>query len=235
MALNPNIGPERVEVTLSPIGTVLPQGAATARTAVLIATTLASSPLNTPVTVTSLDQFVQTFGDQSNVGELYWNVKGYYDNAGVGTELVVVAVNPSGITGSALEVALNGSPRSVVGSLSHILDDGDLINTIILTSYTPNTGVAVLNLSGATSSNLAIVRPGDMLKDASGKLYPILSISGTNVTIQSGLDPQLVKSKSSVAANAATGLSILPCTSTPHRELRFTRLTLCFETMATRQ
>jgi hypothetical protein len=209
MALNPNIGPERVEVTLSPIGTVLPQGAATARTAVLIATTLASSPLNTPVTVTSLDQFVQTFGDQSNVGELYWNVKGYYDNAGVGTELVVVAVNPSGITGSALEVALNGSPRSVVGSLSHILDDGDLINTIILTSYTPNTGVAVLNLSGATSSNLAIVRPGDMLKDASGKLYPILSISGTNVTIQSGLDPQLVKSKSSVAANAATGLSIL--------------------------
>lgn len=209
MALNTNIGPERVEVTLSPIGTVLPQGAATARTAVLLATDLASAPLNTPITVTSLSQFESTFGDESNMGEVYWNVKGYYDNAGVGTELVVVAVEPSGITGSALEAALNQDSRSIVGSLAQILDDGIMIEDIVLTSYAPTTGVAVLNLSGATETDLAKVRVGDMLKDASGKVYPILAISGTNVTIQSGLDPQLTKSAKAVPANSATGLSIV--------------------------
>lgn len=209
MAINTNIGPERVEVTLSPIGTVLPQGAATARTAILLATDLASAPLNTPVTVTSLSQFESTFGNESNMGEVYWNVKGYYDNAGIGTELVVVAVEPSGITGSALEAALNQDDRSIVGALSQILDDGELITAIALTSYTAATGVCVLNLSGASETDLAKVRVGDMLKDASGKLYPILAISGSNVTIQSGLDAQMTKSVKSVAANGATGLSIV--------------------------
>jgi len=210
MAINTNIGPERVEVTLNPIGTVLPQGAATARTAILIATDLAAAPLNTPVTVTSLSQFEQTFGDLSNMGEAYLNVKGYYDNAGVGTELVVVAVEPSGITGSALEVALNQDDRTIVGALAQILDDGIINTGIELTSYAPTTGVAVLDLSGATFPDLSNVKVGDMLKDEFGKLYPILAISGSsNVSIQSGLDPQLTKSAKAVPANGATGLSIV--------------------------
>src|SRR5690606_30202140 len=123
-------GPERVEVTLNPIGTVLPQGAATARTAALLATDFASAPLNTAVTVTSLSQFEQLFGDISNMGEVYLSVKGYYENAGVGTELVVVAVEPSGITGSPLEVALNQDDRAIVGGLAQILDDGILNSDI---------------------------------------------------------------------------------------------------------
>jgi len=211
MALNTNIGPERVEATLSPIGTVLPQGAATARTAVLLATDFASAPLNTAVTVTSLSQFEQLFGSISNMGEVYLNVKGYYENAGVGTELVVVAVSPSGITGSPLEIALNQNDRAIVGSLAQILDDGDLNASIVLTSYTPSTGVAALDLTGATLSTLDNVKVGDMLKDASGKLYPILAVSvgSDSVTIQSGLDAQLVKSAKSVAADGATGLSIV--------------------------
>jgi hypothetical protein len=211
MAINTNIGPERVEVTLSPIGTVLPQGAATARTAILIATDLASAPLNTPVTVTSLSQFEQTFGDIANMGEVYLNVKGYYDNAGVGTELVVVAVLPSGITGSALEVALNQDDRSIVGSLAKILDDGVLNTSIVLTTYNSATGVAVLNLSGATFANLANARVGDGLKDAEGRTYAITAINGAtpSVTIQSGLDAQLTKSSKSVPADGATGLSIV--------------------------
>lgn len=209
MALNPNIGPERVEVTLSPIGTVLPQGAATAKTAVLLATNFAAAPLNTPVTVTSLEQFVSTFGDQSNMGEVYWNVKGYYDNAGTGTELVVVAVEPSGITGSALEVAQNQSPRTIVGSIAKILDNGHLIEAIVLTSYAPTTGIATLDLTGATSSDLSKVKVGDMLVDASFKMYPILAVGSGKVTLQSGLDPQLTKSSKSIVADGATGLSII--------------------------
>lgn len=211
MAINTNIGPERVEVTLSPIGTVLPQGAATARTAILIATDLAAAPLNTPVTVTSLSQFEQLFGGLANMGEVYLNVKGYYDNAGVGTELVVVAVEPSGITGSALEVALNQGDRSIVGSLAQILDDGDLNTSIVLTSYTSNTGVAVLDLSGASVADLNDIRVGDMLKDAEGRMFPISAINtvANSVTIQSGLDAELTKSNKSVPANGATGLSIV--------------------------
>ena len=209
MAINTNIGPERVEVTLNPIGTVLPQGAATARTAMLIATDFAAAPLNTPVTVTSLSQFEQLFGNISNMGEAYLNAKGYYDNAGVGSELVVVAVEPSGIIGSPLEAALNQDDRSIVGSLAQILDGGILNSDIVLTSYAPNTGLCVLDLSAATFNNLNLVRVGDMLKDANGKMYPILSIVANNVTLQSGLDSELTKSSKSVAPNASTGLSIV--------------------------
>lgn len=210
MAINTNIGPERVEVALNPIGTVLPQGAATARTGVLISTDFASAPLNTPVTVTSLSQFEGLFGDASNMGEAHLSVKGYYQNAGVGTELVVVAVQPSGITGSALEVAQNQDVRSIVGSLAQILDDGILIESIDLTSYTATTGAAVLDLSGATFADLEKVEVGDFLRDAEGRMFPILSKSGVStVTIESGLDAALVKSLKSVPADAATGLSIV--------------------------
>lgn len=209
MAINTNIGPERVEATLNPIGTVLPQGAATAKTGVLISTDFASAPLNTPATVTSLSQFEGLFGDFSNMGEAYLSVKGYYQNAGVGTELVVVAVEPSGITGSALEVAQNQDARSIVGSLAQIVDDGILIDTIILTSYTPTTGVAVLDLSGATYTDLEKVKVGDYLRDDEGRMYPISAVGVSQVTIQSGLDPELTKSSKSVAADLATGLSIV--------------------------
>lgn len=211
MALNPNIGPERVEVTLSPIGTVLPQGAATARTAILIATDFAAAPINAPVTVTSLTQFEQTFGNMSNMGEVYLSVKGYYDNAGVGTELVVVAVEPTGVSGSALEVAQNQADRTIVGSLAQILDNGVLNTDIILTTYNPSTGVCMLNLTSATVANLNEIKVGDFLVDAMNKTYAITAVNpaANSVTIQAGLDPQLTKSVKSVAANAATGLKIV--------------------------
>ena len=209
MAINTNIGPERVEVTLNPIGTVLPQGAATARTGILIYTDFSAAPLNTPVTVTSLSQFEGLFGDISNMGEAYLSVKGYYENAGVGTELVVVAVEPSGIAGSPLEVAQHQDDRSIVGSLAQIVDDGILNTDVVLTSYVASTGVAVLDLSGATFTDLANIRVGDMLVDANGKMYPISAIGVNQVTIQSGLDAELTKSEKYVMADGATGLSIV--------------------------
>lgn len=209
MAINTNIGPERVEVTLNPIGTVLPQGAATARTAVLLATDYASAPLNTPITVTSLAQFESLFGDISNMGEVYLNVQGYYQNAGVGTELVVVAVEPSGVAGSPLEVAQNQDARSIVGSLAKILDDGVMNEDIVLTSYTASTGVAVLDLTGATLSDLSNVKVGDYLVDDENRFFAITSVGVNKVTIQSGLDSQLTKSEKSVSADAATGLKIV--------------------------
>ena len=209
MAINTNIGPERVEVTLNPIGTVLPQGAATARTGILIYTDFAAAPLNTPVTVTDLSQFEGLFGDQSNMGEAYLSVQGYYQNAGTGTELVVVAVDPSGIEGSPLEVAQNQDDRSIVGSLAQLLDDGILNTGIELTTYTSTTGVAALDLAGATKTDLAEVRVGDFLKDANDKLYPISAVGVNQVTIPSGLDAELTKSEKSVAQDGATGLSIV--------------------------
>lgn len=209
MAINTNIGPERVEVTLNPIGTVLPQGAATARTGIIIYTDFAAAPLNTPVTVTDLSQFESIFGNISNMGEAYLSVKGYYENAGTGTELVVVAVDPSGIEGSPLEVAQNQDDRSIVGSLAKIVDDGYLNSTITMTSYNSNTGVMVLDLSGATFTNLDNVKVGDYVVDANWNLYPITAISGTNITTTSGLDPELTKSSKVVAEDGATGLSII--------------------------
>lgn len=209
MAINTNIGPERVEVTLSPIGTVLPQGAATARTAILISTDFAAAPLNTPITVTSLSQFEQFFGNMSNMGEVYLSVRGYFDNAGVGTELVVVAVEPTGIKGSALETAQNQGDRNIVGALSQIVDDGGIISGMKLNSYSPTTGVCDLDLTLASASDLKAARQGDLLKDAEGKLFPILAISGTKVTVQSGLDTQMVKSAKAAPIDGTAGLSIV--------------------------
>lgn len=192
MAINTNIGPERVEVTLSPIGTVLPQGAATARTAILLSTDFAAAPLNTPVTVTSLSQFEQTFGNISNMGEVYLSVKGYFDNAGVGTELVVVAVEPSGITGKPLEVADNANGRQFVSSLDEVLDDGVIHSGVEATAYNPITGVCTI--TETTPGQFADVKVGDQLRDSSGKFFPIVAVSGNKFTIQSGLDAELPKS-----------------------------------------
>lgn len=209
MSINTNIGPERVEVFPVPIGNVLPQGSSTARTAMLISTTFASAPLNTPSTVTSLAQFEALFGDQDNVGESYLSARGFFENGGEGCELIVVAVEPSGVSGSKLEDAQNLEARSVVGSFGSLLDDGIMVSGIVLTTYTASTGVAQLDVTGATPTSLSKVRKGDILEDADGRKYTISAIlTGNKVTIEANLDAQLTKDAKSVAADGATGLSI---------------------------
>lgn len=209
MSINTNIGPERVEVFSKPIGTVLPQGASTARTAMLLATSYAAAPINTPTSVTSLAQFESLFGTQADMGEVYLSVRGFFENGGEGSELVVSAVEPSGVTGSKLEDAQNINSRNISGSFGSVLDDGIMIADIEMTSYDPSTGKAVLNLTGATEPDLASVRKGDILIDDQGRHSTISAILPSNtVVISPNLDQQLFKAANSWAGNGDSGMRI---------------------------
>lgn len=182
MSINTNIGPERVEVFSKPIGTVLPQGASTARTAMLISTSAASAPLNTPTSVTSLAQFEQLFGTQADMGEVYLSVRGFFENGGEGSELVVVAVNPSGVS-DVLEVATQSVNRQITGSFGSLLDLG-VVAVAGIMSYDSPTGAVVLD---PVPANIA---KGDFLLDTSGKRFVITRVTATGVEIASGLDAQ---------------------------------------------
>lgn len=209
-SLNTNVGPERVEVFLKPIGPQLIQGSSTSITSLLISTVFASAPINTPTVVTSLSEFEASFGNQADVGEAYLSVKGFYDNAGTGAQLVIVAVNPSGVTGSMLEAAANGPARAIVGSLGSLADSGVMVSSVTLTTYVASTGVATLNVAASTPTNILSVKVGDYLMDVQGRLFPITSLPGVNqVKIQSGLDAQLIKSSKGISANGSSGLSIV--------------------------
>ncbi len=210
MPINTNIGPERVEVFPVPIGTVLPQGASTARTALLIATSYAAAPLNTPVTVTSMSQFEANFGTQADMGEVYLSARGFFENGGEGCELVVVAVEPSGVSGSKLEEAQNLNSRNISGSFGELLDDGVMIDGIALTSYDPSTGICQLNMGSASEPNLNKARKGDLLVDEQGRKLKISAILSVNrVAVESNLDAEVTKAANSVAANGATNLKIV--------------------------
>lgn len=199
MAIDVNTGPERVEVTAVPIGTVLPQGSSTARTALIIATSKAGAPLNTPIAVFNLSSFESTFGNESDMGEAYLSAKGFYDNGGEGSELIIVAVSPSGVSGSILEVSQNQDARSVVGSFGSILDDGIMMSGALSSAYDVNTGLLTLNVGGATGS-LSKVRVGDLVQDADGRLFPISKINGTDkVYIEANLDQESSKSSKSLS------------------------------------
>ena len=94
--LNTNIGPERVQVFDQPLGVLQVPGAAISVASILIGTTQAGAPLNTPTTVTSLEEFVDTFGGPDEVAnDAYYAVKGYYDNAGTGASAIIVNVGPA--------------------------------------------------------------------------------------------------------------------------------------------
>jgi hypothetical protein len=94
--LNTNIGPERVQVFPTPLGTVQVPGAATSVTAFLISTTEAGAPVNTPTRITDLDGLTTVFGGPDEIAnDGYYAVKGYYDNAGTGAVAIIVNVGTS--------------------------------------------------------------------------------------------------------------------------------------------
>jgi hypothetical protein len=93
MALNTNIGPERVQVFDVPLGNVLLPGAATSVTAFLISTTQAGAPVNTPTRVTDLESMEAVFGGPDEIAnDAYYAIEGYYANAGTGAIAVIVNV-----------------------------------------------------------------------------------------------------------------------------------------------
>jgi len=204
MAININQGPERVEVTPKPIGTVFVPGASTARTATLIATSKASAPLNTPISVFSMSEFEESFGTEADMGEAYLSSKGYFDNAGEGAELIVIAVSPSGVSGSILEAAEIQAPRAIIGSLGKLLDDGEILTGATLTSYDSAKGEMLLN-TGAATGTYSKAKIGDFIRDAEGRLYQISGFKGTStVLIDSGLDQELSKSSKGLSADGAS-------------------------------
>lgn len=98
MALNTNIGPERVQVFDRPLGSIQVPGAATSVTAFLISTSFTGAPENATVRIQSLDEFESVFGGPDDVSlDAYYAVQGYYDNAGTGAIAIIVNVgeNPT--------------------------------------------------------------------------------------------------------------------------------------------
>lgn len=90
--LNTNIGPERVQVFDQPVGTIQVPGIATSVTAFLISSTLGGAQVNVPTSVTDMAQFESAFGSADEVGEAYYAVQGFFDNAGTGNTAIIVNV-----------------------------------------------------------------------------------------------------------------------------------------------
>lgn len=110
MALNTNIGPERVQVFPVPLGTVQVPGASTSVCAFLISTTLSGAPVNVPTRVTDLGEFEDAFGDADDVAYgAYYAVQGYFDNGGTGKTAVIVHVGTSPTAASFIGNASAGS------------------------------------------------------------------------------------------------------------------------------
>lgn len=119
--LNTNVGPERVQTFDQPIGTVQVPGAATAVVGMLISTSKVGAPINSPVRVRNLAEFEAAFGDDT---EVFYNgysaAQGYWDNAGSGAVMVVVAV--SATAGTANEYIGSGSLGTGVRALDSVDD-----------------------------------------------------------------------------------------------------------------
>lgn len=96
MALNTNIGPERVQVLPVPLGTVQVPGASTSVCAFMISTSAVGAPVNVPNSVTDLSEFEALFGDADSVlYGAYYAIQGYFDNGGTGKTAIIVNVGTS--------------------------------------------------------------------------------------------------------------------------------------------
>lgn len=166
--LNTNIGPERVEVIPQPMGVVPVPGATTAVTAFLLRSDKDGAPVNTPVEILSLEDFVNQFGDEDNMGLQYFAVQGFYDNAGSGNKTLIVNISPSA-AGS--EVSERGVAE--VGSNGLIKDENVILSGLTFSTYNATTGLVTFS----STPNLANVKEGDLLKDDAGRLFEILSIN----------------------------------------------------------
>ena len=204
MSININQGPERVEVNLRPVGRTLIPGASTARTAMLVATKKADAPLNTPTLVTSPGQFEALFGDESDMGEAYLNMLGFYDNGGVGAELIVVAVSPSGVSDEVFEAAGSAAPRVISGSFGSLSDNGVVVSGAEISSYNASTGRLDLDVSSITG-DFSKVKKGDFVRTADGRVLQIRSlVAGNAVKIDVNLDQQLTKASNGMSADGST-------------------------------
>jgi hypothetical protein len=91
--INTNVGPERVEVIPQPLGTVPVPGAGISTAAFLISTELVGAPVNAPTRVRTMAEFEAAFGGADDIAhDGYYHVQGWFDNAGEGSEAIIVNV-----------------------------------------------------------------------------------------------------------------------------------------------
>lgn len=178
--LNTNIGPERVEVIPQPTGTIQVPGAATAITAFLLRSSLAGAPVDVPVSVTSLEAAVSQFGEEDEMGEAFYALRGFFSNAGSGNQAIIVNVSP---TASGSNVSEHGVAEAAGGGF--IEDEEEILTGLSITSYSAVSGALVL--SG--SPNLSQVKAGDYFKDDAGRLFLISAIDdgADTLTLPTGL------------------------------------------------
>lgn len=169
--INTNVGPERVEVVPRPTGVVPIPGAATAITAFLVRSTKAGAPLDTPVEVLNLDAAVEQFGDEDEMGNAYFALQGFYDNAGVGNKALIVNVAP---TASGSQVDERGVAEAAGGGFME--DEGEILTGLAVSAYDSSSGL--LTLSG--SPDLSDVEVGDYFKDDQGRLFLISAVDDAN-------------------------------------------------------
>lgn len=165
--LNTNVGPERVEVISQPTGVVPVPGAATSVTAFLVRSSKAGAPVDTPVEVLDLAAVVEQFGDENDMGNAYFALQGFYDNAGTGNKAIIVNIAP---TSSGSQVDERGVAEASGGGF--VEEEGEILTGLSVSAYAPTTGL--LSLSG--SPDLSEVKVGDYFKDDDGRLFQILSV-----------------------------------------------------------
>lgn len=119
--LNTNIGPERVQAFAQPIGNVSIPGAAISSAAFLISTSLVGAPVNTPTSVFSLDEAVDSFGGPDEIsGDGYYAIKGFFDNAGTGAEAIIIHVGTSPTASDYLGNAADESGLRALDNLDEV-------------------------------------------------------------------------------------------------------------------
>lgn len=124
--LNTDIGPERVQVFDQSLGTVQIPGAAISTASFIIGTTQSGAPVNTPTTISSLEDFTDSFGGPDEVlNGAYYAVKGYYDNAGTGAQAIIVNVGSS-------PTATDFVGDATAGSGLRALDDLDEVGMVMV-------------------------------------------------------------------------------------------------------
>lgn len=121
MALNTNIGPERVQVFPTPIGVVQVPGASTSICAFLISSSASGAPVNIPTRVTDMAGFEEAFGIADDVlYDGYYAVKGFFDNGGTGKTAVIVNVGTSPTANSFIGNASTGTGLRALDSQDDI-------------------------------------------------------------------------------------------------------------------
>lgn len=218
--LNTNIGPERVQAFDVPLGTVQVQGAGISTAAILLSSSKAGAPVNTPTAILNMDELDTLFGGPDDIADDgFYAVQGFYDNAGTGNTVYIVNVGEgTKEVGQVVAVAdVSGSLNSKYFKLASAYDRRlyyvwmDVNSAGVDPAVAGRTGVKVSVATNATAGQVgtAIAAALDALAD-----FASTSTTGT-VTITSATGGPATD-VADASGGAATGFSF----STPTQGAR---------------